>query len=785
MAATAVNNYLEKPGSYFFAVEAGADTTQLKDLQEQAGKLGYTVLKASPGAEYLFGKAFKDAKLDNYAKELQITQPAKLQRAFVITPAGKLASKSDAEGFQLEGDVFTSMLSAVGDFMEDALVQSGLKSEEPYKSFTQGNFTIEMVYNQNFTTAAIYEGSDSRVKEDLKKTHSEIDKNCGDMLCNWDGAVTEQIQSLENILKENLFDTQKYTGEYDIAALKQLREQRRWKTLNAIENLAKEKKVLLYLDNLGDLDPATIEDLYHIARNAKDKFTITGMYHTDNIKDEPENKDLQSIIDKLREEKLCETFEIRSQQSVYEILPNLSKNGEKLLQFAALGANGSALLKASGLSTTDFAKAYLELQGKRLLVDDRVVTRKLAAKIAEEVTDAQTYLAVAKAIEDVNKDQLKNFAGVLSDLYSKANKTDEAAKWAKTAAGNAIKNADLVNALRWYRTSAQLSADNKERIETLEKVVELGFYQLKGRESNNELEEDIKNLEQLALTEHDLKRQAVAKLMRTKVCISGSRLDEALEILESATSLFQESKDEALQSEANYCRGSIFLRKGNYNKAEDCFKSLLEQVRTSRDKRLEPKVLASMGVLLRGKAFTGPKENEIDTLKASIPYYEQALRIAKNRGDTNLEAKILELRAGIAPNLGMLKEAEEDINQAIKLSEEIGNVGLMPSLLTSASNMMIEKYKKSDDPKDLHIGLEYASHAIEYMKKIGDMRMKRAAIGNRREIYDRLSLSELKEFLRLPISKEVAPDVISTYESIHQECGELIEELKKRLEKDI
>lgn len=324
-AAQALNSYLEKPGSYFTAVEAGADTTQLKDLQEQASKLGYAVLKATVGADYIFEKALKDAKLDNYAKELQITQPAKLQRAFVITPAGKLASKKDAEGFHLEGDVFTSMLSAVGDFMEDALTQSGITSEEPYKSLTKGNFTIEMVYNQNFTTAAIYEGHDSRVKDDLKKTHAEIDKYHGEVLHDWDGAVTKEIESLENVLRENLFDAQKYTGEHDIATLKQLREQRRWKALDAIENLAKEKKILLYLDNLEELDPATIQDLYHIARNAKGKFALVGVHYTDKIKDEPENKDLQNIIDKLKEEKLCETYEINHSNLFMMFCRNLAK----------------------------------------------------------------------------------------------------------------------------------------------------------------------------------------------------------------------------------------------------------------------------------------------------------------------------------------------------------------------------------------------------------------------------------------------------------------------------
>lgn len=706
MAASAVN-YFEKPGSYFTAVEAGADTTQLKDLQEQASKLGYAVLKATAGADYIFEKALKDAKFDNYAKELQITQPAKLQRAFVITPAGKLASKKDAEGFHLEGDVFTSMLSAVGDFMEDALTQSGITSEEPYKSLTKGNFTIEMVYNQNFTTAAIYEGHDSRVKDDLKKTHAEIDKCYGEVLRDWDGAVTGEIESLENVLRENLFDTQKYTGEHDINTIKQLREQRRWKALDAIENLAKEKKILLYLDNLEDLDSATIQDLYHIARNAKDKFMLVGVYHADNINDEPDNKDLQNIIDKLKEEKLCETAEIKSSQSVYDVLPHISENAKKVLQLAALGATGSALQKASGLNTADFVNAYIELQGKRLLVDDRVATRKLAGKVAEEITDEQTYLAVANAIEAVNKDNIDKFAGVLSDLYSKTEEKDKAAKWAKTAAEFALKNADLIRGLEWYSKLVEVTTDNKEKGDSLEKVVELGFYQL----SLSQQEADTDRLEKLALAGNDTKRQAVAKLMRGKTYVSGGRLDEALVELEKAGKLFSELGETGLHTDALYTRGVALNRQCHFDEARTCFETILA---TTNDKRKKIKALSSIGYghIRKGDLLGASSPEAIAECSKAVGYFEESLKLADTIDDLYLKTNTLSNLAAGYVGIGKFSKAKEYAEKAIELYKGVGN-------LLGVSNSLTTIGYLEGELGNLAQGLKDNDEAIRIAEKIG------------------------------------------------------------------
>ena len=760
-AAQALDSYLEKPVR-FTAVEAGADTTQLKDLQEQAGKLGYAVLKATAGADYIFEKAFKDAKLDNYAKELQITQPAKLQRAFVITPAGKLASKKDAEGFRLEGDVFTSMLSAVGDFMEDALTQSGITSQEPYKSLTKGNFTVEMVYNQNFTTAAIYEGHDSRVKDDLKKTHAEIDKCYGEVLRDWNGAVTREIESLENVLRENLFDTQKYTGEHDIATLKQLREQRRWKTLNAIENLAKEKKILFYLDNLEELDSATIEDLYHIARNAKDKFMLVGVYRADNINDEPDNKDLQNIIDKLKEEKLCETAEIKSSQSVYDVLPQLSENERKLLQIAALGATGGALLKALGLSTVDFANAYMKLQGKGLLIEDKVATRKLASKVAEEIKDSQTYLAVAKAIEDANKGDVGRFAGVLSDLYLKANDNEEAAKWAKTAAESALKNADLANALSWYRTSAQLFADNKGKIETLEKAVELGFYQI--NESWNPLEKDINELENIAKKEGDIKRKAMAKLFRGKVYISrGDDLSKAIKELESADSLFNEVGEQNLHIDVLNAKANALTNKGLYNEAIDHLNTLVELTKKIGNKKIEAKALAGIGFSYRRLNEAGAESPEL--YQKAADYFEQSLGITRITGDTNLETVVQDHLAELYRRLENMPKAELHLDLGIKLCQETNNHKLLLSLLTTRGEIMRSK-------GDLQKCIECNSDALAIAKKLGDRPGQDRAYFNIAEAYSVLGLSHLREVSGSPPPSSLH-DALEKHEKIASETNKI------------
>ncbi|MEM2873969.1 MAG: tetratricopeptide repeat protein [Candidatus Nanoarchaeia archaeon] len=758
-------NYLDKPGSYFFAVESGADITQLKDLQEQASKFGYTVLKATASPEYIFEKAFKDAKLDNYAKELQITSPAKLQRVFVITPAGKLASKKDAEDFNLESDVFASMLTAVSDFVDDALIRSGLTTEEPHKSLTKGNFTIEMFYNQNFTIAVIYEGHDPRIKDDIKRIHAKIDKDYGYLLREWDGVVTEQIQSLEDVLKENLFDTKKYTGKHDIATLKQLCEQRRWHTLEAIENLARRKKVLLYLDNVGDLDSTTIEDLYHIARNAKDKFTLVCTHYIDNIKDEPENKDLQNIIDKLKKEKLCETFEIKSQQSIYEILPSISENAKKVLQFAALGATGSALLKASCLSTADFANAYIELQGKRLLIDDRVATRKLATKIAEEITDKNLYGKTAEAIESVHKENLVEFAGVLFSLYAKIDNKEAAAKWAKTAAEYALKKADLVNALKWYRTLAQFAL-GEEKIESLKKAIELGFYQINDREGWTPVEEDIRNLENIAKQEGSIKDEAIAKLFRGKVYIRRADPAKALEVLESAGVLLNKIGEQDLYADLLNAKANALVNEGRYDEAVNILKELVDLTRIIGNKKIEAKALGSIGFALRRRNEAG--EDSPELYREAINYFEQSLALTKITGDINLEAIMHDHLATLYARLNIMDVAREHLNLGIELCQQINNYKLLLSLLTTRGDMEMRAGNYESAEADNKTAETIAS-------KIGDEMGRKRAIFNIAVVYVKKATDILNRVSSSPLPKAI--------NELNTAVDNLSEHIKKLLEK--
>src|SRR3990172_7155169 len=610
-----LEKYLSQPGATFVAVEAGADTKPLQDLEAKAREQGYVILKAAAsrnGPTYVFEHAFHDAsqkpeykeisgRLQQYAEDLQISPPIKLQTAFVISPSGLKAAKADAAGTNIGGEIYTSMLDAVSNFMRDSLGKEG--SNERHQL---GNSTVEMYSGPNFTLVGVYEGDvDKNFKGDLQKLHCKIDEKFGNQLKDWDGVV---IPDVENTIKENLFDTGKYAGEHDVDTLKRLCEQRRWRALKALENVAREKegKVLVYLDGLDAADAATLQDIRLAARSAShDNFTFIGTYHTDSVKDELYNKDLQRIVENIKCDNIAERHEIKSPRSIYELIPELDANAKKILQLSAIGLRGKALRKASGMRSQDYVDAYLTLQTKHLLLDDKVASGKLADKLAKEMVNPQTYLVAALAMESEHKEELPKFSSVLSELYEKAGQNEEAAKWAKASAEAAFRNANLAGALNWYRKHVDLSNNGKEKLESLEKAVELGFYQI--TEGWSDVEADISKLEQLALQENDVKRRAVAKLMRGKVCVSGMRLGEAIEELESAGKIFVELGENDLYASSLLSKGVALLAKTedqsltfndvlNYcNESVKCYEQVIEVSKTTRNIKTQIKATGNIG----------------------------------------------------------------------------------------------------------------------------------------------------------------------------------------------
>ena len=67
-----LEKYLSQPGATFVAVEAGADTKPLQDLEAKAREQGYVILKAAAsrnGPTYVFEHAFHDASQKPEYKE--------------------------------------------------------------------------------------------------------------------------------------------------------------------------------------------------------------------------------------------------------------------------------------------------------------------------------------------------------------------------------------------------------------------------------------------------------------------------------------------------------------------------------------------------------------------------------------------------------------------------------------------------------------------------------------------------------------------------------------------
>jgi hypothetical protein len=136
----------------------------------------------------------------------------KLECLYLISKQGLLLAKAERASSTLDADVFTSMLSAVEDFVKDSMrVFSGEQAGDSLNSMGYGAFTIVIQRGENCTLAGIISGqSNEFMVEDLKSTLKTVQAGYGETLKSWNG-VLDRVKGIEEPL-QRLMDSGKYDG---------------------------------------------------------------------------------------------------------------------------------------------------------------------------------------------------------------------------------------------------------------------------------------------------------------------------------------------------------------------------------------------------------------------------------------------------------------------------------------------------------------------------------------------------------------------------------------------
>lgn len=198
----------------FISGEAGVGKTRLtEELLRVAQSRGARVMKGwclfNSIAPYMpLTEALRSGNMENL---MSLQLPPRLETAFLITNTGLLLSKCERETSRMDSEIFTGMLTAVTEFIKDAIRQMGHSSEGNVSVMRHGDFNISAVHGKYVTIVSVFTGRENEfLLADMETALLEIEKEFEDVLKKWSGKLSE-VEGTERNLKK-LFDSEKYEG---------------------------------------------------------------------------------------------------------------------------------------------------------------------------------------------------------------------------------------------------------------------------------------------------------------------------------------------------------------------------------------------------------------------------------------------------------------------------------------------------------------------------------------------------------------------------------------------
>jgi tetratricopeptide (TPR) repeat protein len=703
----------DKGGVLFIPVEAGADKKPISDLREKAKELGYdfrTADVSKPG--YFGGQA-----LPEDAKGLRVEDPTKLLQVIVQYKAGKMNLASYKSQGKLDQDILSSMVGAVDTFTTDTIQQDGQPVEEDADGGLQkGNYRIitRSETGRYINAIAFFTGKESKeLEDDLDSAIKEAEEKYKDILPTWDktGNIIDNVAGIEGIIKTKLFDSNKYTGERDIDSFKYEQARRNDKTLQILENRSAKKSIVLYLNNLEQIDETNAAALTHIIRSApKSKIFIVGSYEVDSLGLEEElgNDNLREIKDEHKDK--IQYMPLYSPEGFEKDLQDKFKDApESAAQFLAIAAaaksaaNSEVLSKAAetfGIDGKTIINCIPYLIENKLLKDWKPANSKIAKKALEAYTEKQEfYKTVAEVIESVYGRKAKQFSPLLAELYESAKDEAKVIEWAKVAAKHFADTSNFESAIKKYQQVFGLLKDKAAQMETLER--KLDVENVYG--NSNLLEEDGEKVYNLAKEFGDKRLQAKALLAWCGALKDKYRNDAALPKLDEAITLLTELNQKNGLAEAHYHRAASFVNVGKHDEALKSIVLSEEFARETNNKKMLGNVLNMRALIYKSeknyeeaeKTFIAAKEifeeindfqdvgkilNNLASLYVNTKNFKKAIEIgeegSKKLSDVNYLLPVpalLQTLAAAYEELGDLTRAKEALARAGEHATRIGN----------------------------------------------------------------------------------------------------------------
>jgi len=298
------------------AGESGVGKTRLaEELMEFATQLGFKLLKSKCINETVtpYMPIFEAMRAADMEELVSFEKPPKVEYMNLMSPEGLVMSQLSASDKEMDMDIFSGMLSAVGSFVKDSMDRLDVDHEQQegnLNSMGYGNYRIVIESRPFGSLVVILSGIPTEILlADMKEAMETIDAEMGDAVRNWAGDLM-RVEGINAILHP-------FFSRYDGVDYVHEPKDRQWRLF---ENLSKgirrathEHPIIFYIDDIHWADPSSLALLHSILKACiNDKLLVIGTYRKSDLKALGEgSKHLENILKSLDKEGFLQEMELK------------------------------------------------------------------------------------------------------------------------------------------------------------------------------------------------------------------------------------------------------------------------------------------------------------------------------------------------------------------------------------------------------------------------------------------------------------------------------------------
>ncbi|MEW5936934.1 MAG: tetratricopeptide repeat protein [Candidatus Thermoplasmatota archaeon] len=778
----------EEGSTVFVAGEAGIGKTRLvSELIKDAEAKGAQVIRGWCLAESLeplfpFKTAFREVGMHHL---IAGAPPPKVISAYLMNKAGILAAKAEREESGLDPDIFTSMLKAVGDFVQDSLSMMG-KGGQGINIIGYDRYQILLQSRGNVSLTCVIEGTQSEfLVDDMRRVLETV----GDRLDGWSGEMSEVPDLAPKV--SWLIESGKYDGRFLVDDPKLKQENLFDNVLLGIQRASIERPIVHFLDDLQWADPTTLSLLHYLSRNTrKNRVLIIGTYRPEDLVQSWDGRthQLETAMQNMSREDLLERMELK----------RLDRSNTQTLINSALGRAdfGSAFYERVHRETE--GTPFFVLEVVKLLAEEGSIAQddegawKLVKQIEKLDIPSKVYDVIKRRLDRLMKEQreILECASVVGEEFT-PEILEGATEMRKLTLLKNLNEIEKIHRLIHYLkdkymfdhtkirevlyngisevlrkeyhriiadTIAELHKDNLEDV-----ISELAHHYYEAGDerageylvkAGDKAKDGYANEEALRCYEHSLEviveeeKPVILEKLADVQALMGE-FDKAIENLEKAKESTEEKETKARMLRKT---GDAYEKKGEYDKSLEVLakaKGLVEKgtAEYGRITRSEGMAYLRIGDYDQGlsssrtalKIFeeTGAAQKDIgNALRAmgnihyskgeydpALEHYEKSLAVMDGCGDKVGIAATLNNIGAVHWNRGELDKALEYHGRSLEIREKIGD---KQGVALSLNNIgLVHDYRG-----ELDKALEYHGRSLEMLEKIGDKQGVAASLNN-------------------------------------------------------